>query len=218
MADLELNKIFGAVLLGGIVAVGSGVFSGLLYHPHVPEEAHYALETTEDGGGAAEEEEVTPLPVLLANADPAAGETVAKKCTACHEFAQGGANKVGPALYGVLGRDIASHDGFAYSDVLNEKEGDWDYEKMNAFLENPKDWAPGTKMSFAGLRKPEDRADVMAYMRDMSDEPLPLPEADAAAEEAPADGEESPAEAEDAPTEGDTDTGGETSEGETSQG
>jgi cytochrome c len=109
---------------------------------------------------------------------------VAKKCAACHDFEQGGPNKIGPALWGVLGRDIASHEGFAYSDALASKEGAWDYESLNAFVTNPKEWAPGTKMAFAGLSKAEDRANVVLYLRSLSDSPLPLPEvpADAPAE------------------------------------
>lgn len=179
MASLEGNKLFAAILTAGIVGVGSAVFSGILYHPHELEEPVYVVEAAATGETEAAAEapaEAVPIGVLLAAANAEAGAGVAKKCAACHSFDKGGANKVGPALWGVVNRPIASHEGFAYSEALAGKSGDaWDYEHLNAFIHNPKGYAPGTKMSFAGISKDSDRADLIAYLRTLADEPAPLP-------------------------------------------
>jgi cytochrome c len=183
-SSLEVNKFLAAILTAGVIASGSGVLSRILYHPEIPEEPAYQVALTEDGAVEAEgAQEEVPLPVLLANASPDAGEGEVRACAACHSFEQGGAAKIGPPLWGVVGRDIASVEGFAYSDALLQKEGAWDYEALSGFLANPKGWAPGTKMAYAGLKAPEDRADAVVYLRSLSDDPLPLPEAPAEAEQ-----------------------------------
>ena len=182
--SLEGNKIFAAVLTAGIIGVGSGVMSGILYHPHELEEPVYKVEAaaTEGeaagaGGGGAAEEQPQPIGPLLAAASAENGEKAAKKCASCHSFDQSGANKVGPGLWGVVNRPIASHEGFSYSEALaGKKDQVWDYDHLNAFLTNPKAYAPGTKMSFAGIAKDKDRADVIAYLRSLADQPAPLPE------------------------------------------
>jgi cytochrome c len=186
-SSLEVNKMLAAILTAGIIASGTGVISRIIYHPHAPEENAYPIEVTETAGGAkpAEQEPAKPLAVLLASGSAEHGQTVAKACGACHNFGEGDPNKIGPHLYGVLGRDIASASDFSYSDALSKKEGKWDYEKLSEFLSGPRDWAPGTKMTFAGLKKPQDRADVILYLRSLSPNPEPLPEAPAA-EAAPA--------------------------------
>ena len=112
---------------------------------------------------------------LLAAANAEAGANAARKCVACHSFEEGGAAKIGPPLWDVVGRDIAALDDFAYSDALADKEGEWDYQALDAFLAQPREWAPGTKMAFAGVAKPEERADIILYLRSLSDEPAPLP-------------------------------------------
>jgi cytochrome c len=112
---------------------------------------------------------------LMAQADPTAGEAAARKCVACHSFEAGGPNKIGPVLHNVVGRDVASVEGFSYSGALQEKEGVWDYQALDAFLSNPREWAPGTKMAFAGVKKDEERADLIAYLRTVTEEPPPLP-------------------------------------------
>jgi cytochrome c len=180
--SLEGNKIAAAILTAGIVGVGSAVLAGILYHPHELEEPVYMVEAAAptEGEGEAPAEgggEAQPIGPLLAAASVESGEAAAKKCAACHSFEQGGANKVGPNLWGVVNRPIAAHEGFSYSAALAEKsEQVWDYEQLSAFLANPKGYAPGTKMSFAGLKKDEERADVIAYLRSLAEEPAPLPE------------------------------------------
>lgn len=179
-SSLEFNKALAAVLTAGIIASGVGVFSHMIYHPDIPEERAYPIDMAAvEGAGdeaAQEQEEAMELSEMLAIASVDSGEKVSKKCASCHTFEDGGANKIGPALWGVLGRDIASLPDFAYSAALSDKEGDWGYDELSEFLASPKGWAPGTKMTFAGLNKPQDRADLLLYMRSMSSDPEPLPE------------------------------------------
>jgi cytochrome c len=182
-SSLEINKVLAAILTAGIVASGSGVISRIIYHVEVPEEQAYPIAVPEGeaaGDEAAPAEEAQPIAVLLASADAGAGETEARKCAACHSFEEGGPNKIGPNLWGVVGRDIATVPDFSYSDALASKEGTWDYESLSGFLASPREWAPGTKMSFAGLKSPEDRADVILYLRSLAASPEPLPEPTAA--------------------------------------
>ena len=130
-------------------------------------EAAYVIETgeSEDSGGG--EEEVS-FDELMASADAGKGSRVFKKCQACHKIEEG-VNSTGPSLYGVVGRDKGSMDGFGYSGTLASMEGDWTPENLNAFFENPKGYAPGTSMAFSGLRKPEDRANLIAYLDSLDD-------------------------------------------------
>lgn len=181
MSGIELNKIFGAIILAMLIAMVAGMISrGLVPTGSQGEERVIAFappEVAGDAGAAAEVEEAEPaIETLLASADVASGEKIFKKCASCHDVAKGGPNKVGPGLYGIVGNDIAMHDGFAYSDALTGKEGAWTFEALNGFLKKPREWAPGTKMGFAGLRKIEDRADVIVYLRSLADNPVPLPQ------------------------------------------
>ena len=151
-ASLETNKALAALLTAGIIASGSGVISRILYHPSMPEENAYVIAVPEAETGEGEEAtaaEARRCPVLLAAASPEKGETVAKKCAACHSFEQGGAVKIGPPLWGVVGRDIASVEGFAYSDALLGKEGEWTFDELNAFIHDPK----GTPRHQDGVRR-----------------------------------------------------------------
>lgn len=179
-ASLEFNKVLAAVLTAGIITSGTGVVSRIIFHPTMPEEQAYPVDmaAVEQAGeeSAQEQEQTMQLSELLATATVDSGAKVAKKCTSCHSFEKGGPNKIGPDLWGVLGRDIASLPDFSYSSALSEKEGEWGYDQLDAFLTSPRAWAPGTKMTFAGLNKPKDRADVIMYLHSLSDNPLPLPE------------------------------------------
>jgi cytochrome c len=183
----RLNTIFGWVLFAGIVALGLSVVSGMYFHadkPERPEQLGYVIEGAEEEG----EGEGPDLGTLLAAATPEAGEAVFAKCTACHTIAQGGPNQIGPNLWAVLGKPIGKHAaGFAYSSDLSGHGGEWTYEAMNDWLASPRAFASGTKMSFAGLSKPEDRAAVIRYLYANGGGP-PLPTPEAAAEEAPAEG------------------------------
>lgn len=183
MDSFELNKIAGAVLLSLLIIMALGVTSDIIFHAETPETPGYAIEVADAGGedhGAAAEAavEVVPLSVRLASADVAKGEKVTKKCAACHTFEQGGANKVGPNLYGIVNRHPGSHEGFKYSSSMTEfgsANAEWTFEDLDHFLTKPKDFIPGTSMGFAGLKKPEDRADLLAYLRTLSASPAALP-------------------------------------------
>jgi cytochrome c2 len=133
-----------------------------------------AASDAADQAAATTDAAAGDLLAMIAGGDVAEGEKVSKKCKACHVFEEGGKNKLGPALWGVVGRDIASHEGFAYSGALSELDGAWTYDRLNEFLTAPKSYVPGTKMVFAGVKKEEDRADLLAYLRTLAAEPLPL--------------------------------------------
>jgi cytochrome c len=198
--DDRNNTIAGWVLGGGIAALGFSIASGMLFHAEVPEAGKqgYAIQGVECSGPDCDTPpDTVPLATLLATADAAKGEGIFKKCVACHTIAAGGANGIGPNLHGVLGKPLASHAGFGYSEALKGKGGNWTFEALNEWLSNPKKYAPGNKMTFAGLGNPEERAAVMLYLNSQGSN-LPLPAApapDAAA--APAEGA---APAADAPT------------------
>ena len=156
------NTINGWLLFAGIVALGGSIVSGEVFKAERPEHMGYPIEGVVEEGGAAEAEK--PIAFYLATADAARGENVFKKCAACHNAAPGGANALGPGLHGVMGAAVAAHPGFAFSDALKGVGGSWDWEKMSTWLANPKKFAPGTKMTFAGLGNPQDRADLMLWL------------------------------------------------------
>jgi cytochrome c len=174
----RFNTIAGWVLGAGIVALGASIVTGEIFHAERPEKMGYPIEGVEEegeGGAAAEQ----PIAAFLAAADPRLGEQVFKKCAACHTATPGGANGLGPNVHGIMGQPVASRPGFAYSDALKSKGGTWDWETMSAWLKSPKSFAPGTKMTFAGLSKPEDRANLMAWLNTQGSN-LPLPPTPAA--------------------------------------
>jgi len=185
--DLEKNKIIAAVLLGGLIAMLSGTFSKIIYgsYDHTEAKRGYSVEVVEEGAATKEKEEIN-INALIVNASVEGGEKVAKKCLACHSFTKGGANKVGPNLYGILGDSYARNKNFQYSKAFQALDGGWDYENLWAFLNKPSKYVPGTKMAFAGIKKPKQLADMIAYMRSLADNPYPLPKVETK-EEANAD-------------------------------
>ncbi len=196
MNSFEANKIFGAVLGTIFVLFGGSLLAEALFHAEAPEQPGYVIVAAEPGEGgdaAPAAAEDPPVAALLQTADVEAGASQFKKCAACHSIEKGGPNKVGPHLWDAVMRPIASVPDFGYSTAMQEfSEGGevkWDYEHLYGFLKNPKGYIPGTAMGFAGLKKPEDRANLIAYMREQADSPAALPEApaEAPAEEAAAE-------------------------------
>ncbi|MEK9789352.1 MAG: cytochrome c family protein [Alphaproteobacteria bacterium] len=186
MDELGLNKLFAGILVAGLMLMaGIKLADVLVPHSELTQNA-YVIEVPEGGTAVAEAPKATgpePILALLASADAIAGEKLAKKCTACHVFDQGGANKVGPALWNIVNADKGAVDGFSYSGALVDFGGQWDYAALNAFLYKPKAYISGTKMNFAGLKKPSDRANMIAYLRQQADAPAALPtDAEIAAE------------------------------------
>jgi cytochrome c len=179
----RFNTIAGWVLGGGIVLLGASLVAGEYFSHDRPETMGYPIAGVQEegeGGGEAEQ----PIAALLQNADAAAGEGVFRKCAACHTINAGGASGVGPNLHGIMGQPLASR-GFAYSEALKSKGGTWTWEAMNEWLRSPRAFAPGTKMTFAGLSDGQDRANLLAYLNAQGSN-LPLPAAPAPAAEGPA--------------------------------
>lgn len=177
MDNLEFNKAAAAVLTAGIVFMVSGVIASMVVKPQVLHQSVLKIEMAGDSAAAgAKAEPLAPIAPLLASADVAAGESVAKKqCASCHSFNEGGKNGVGPNIYGVIGRKHAGIAGFNYSDAVKGKPGPWSYEEMNAWLKNPKAYAPGTRMAYAGLNNDKQRADLILYLRSLAASPVALP-------------------------------------------
>lgn len=182
MNGFEFNKILGAVILAMLIAMFSGFISREVVHPEHPEKNSYVVEGVgaEMGGAVAAEMPADkgpePIAPLLAAADAAAGQKYARVCTSCHSFEKGGANKVGPNLYGVVMNKHAHVEGFGYSDgMIALKDKKWDYEELNHFLYSPRGYVAGTKMAFAGIKNDKDRANVIAYLRTLADSPAALP-------------------------------------------
>ncbi len=195
MDSLELNKIFGAILGTLLFVMGLGFLAQAIYHPIEGRGPGYVLAEAEEGAGGGEEEGpvvVADIGTLLASADAAAGQAGVRVCSSCHSFTPDGKNGAGPGLYDVVGRLVGSHEGYAYSAALIEHKdrGDvWTYENLNAFITNPKGYAPGTKMSYGGMKNDEQRANLIAYLGSLSASPVAYPvpaAAEAPAEAAPA--------------------------------
>jgi cytochrome c len=186
MDSFEFNKIAGAVLGTLLITLGLGIVAEEIFHGEAPEKQGYAIAVAEDEGQAGEagaETAAVAIATLLQAADPAKGQAAAKPCTACHTFEKGGQNKVGPNLWDIVNRNIAVHEGFAYSDALKAKSGEqWTFDELDAFIRDPRSYAPGTKMTYAGLKRDNSRADLLAYLRTLSDNPAPLPPAAAASQ------------------------------------
>jgi cytochrome c len=185
----RFNTVAGWALFAGIIALGGAIVSSKYFDTERPEKMGYAIEGVEAEGEGGDSG--PSLNTLLASADVAAGEKVFAKCAACHTVNQGGANGIGPNLWGTVGEAIAvGKAGFAFSDALKSKGGQWTFENMDAWLTSPREFAPGTKMTFAGLGNPADRANLIAWLNTQGSN-LPLPAADAE----PAEASATPAEA-----------------------
>jgi cytochrome c len=180
MNSFELNKILGAVLGTCLALLALNITANALFTPPPPAKPGFEIavvEHPEAGAKPAAAAPEEPIEKLLASATPERGEQVAKPCGTCHTFTKGAPAKIGPNLWGVVNRPKASVPGFAYSDALKSKGGNWTVDDLSAFLSSPRAYAPGTKMSFAGLPKASDRANVLAYLNTLSDNPAPLPKA-----------------------------------------
>jgi cytochrome c len=179
--SFELNKILGAILGTCLALLAVNIAAGAIFTPRHPAKPGYEIAVPEKKTGEeakpAEPEQQQPIEQLLAKADVARGENSAKKCLACHTFDKGGRNLVGPNLWGVIGRAKASVSGFNYSAALKAKGGEWTIEDLNHFIANPKGMIPGTNMTFAGVPRASERADLIAYLNSRADNPAPLPKA-----------------------------------------
>ena len=179
MDSFELNKIIAAVLMVALLIIGIGKISDIIFHVEKPKKPGYAVDVeqviTASTANSETIEEKIDIAALMAMGDLAVGEKVFKKCAACHSIVKGGKNNIGPALYNVVGRKIGVINDYKYSKALSSYGKEWTFEELNGYLIKPAKWIKGTKMAFAGLRKEKDRASVILYLNQNSDNPLPLP-------------------------------------------
>ena len=178
MNSFEINKILGALLGTCLVLVATHIASGAIFAPETPAKPGYIVEVKAEaspGGAAPAAPAEQPIEQVLASASAERGANVAKQCQACHNFQEGAGAKIGPDLYGVVDRQVASVSGFSYSAALKSKGGKWDFDALNKWLTKPSAYAPGTAMTFAGISNEKQRADVIAYLDSLSANPVPLP-------------------------------------------
>ena len=181
MDSFEINKIIASILLVALLIIGISKISNIIFKVDKLDSSAYKVELPDDGAKQISEENTmksddkVDISALMALGDIAHGEKVFKKCSACHSIEAGGGNKIGPALYNVVGRKIAAVEDYKYSKALVEYTKNWSFEELNGFLIKPQKWIKGTKMAYAGLRKEKDRASVILYLNKYSDNPLPLP-------------------------------------------
>jgi len=194
MNSFELNKILGAILGTCLIMLALNIGAGAIFSPEKPSKPGFNIAVKEQGegekAGAAKEPE-QPIETLLTKASVEKGQATAKQCQACHTFEKGGPNRVGPNLWGIVGSPRGeARGGFNFSAAMKSKGGNWTFDELNKFLANPRAYIPGTAMTFAGLSRPEQRADVIDYLHTLADNPLPLPKAaQGAPAGAPAGGE-----------------------------
>ena len=178
MDSFEINKIVAAVLMVALLVIGIGKLSDVIFHVEKPDKPGYSVEiesSTVSTSTTTKDEEKIDISALLAMGDIAHGEKVFKKCAACHSIVKGGKNAIGPALYNVVGRKVGAVEDYKYSKALAAYDKEWTFEELNGFLIKPAKWIKWTKMAYAGLRKEKDRASVILYLNQNSDNPLPLP-------------------------------------------
>ena len=179
MDSFEINKIVAAVLMVALLVIGISKLSEVIFHVEKPEKPGYEVEldqaTTVSVSSETTDDEKIDIVALMAMGDVASGEKIFKKCAACHSINKGGKNNIGPALYNVVGRKIGGVADYKYSKALAGYGKEWNFEELNGFLIKPAKWIKGTKMAYAGLRKEKDRASVIKYLNQNSDNPLPLP-------------------------------------------
>ena len=179
MDSFELNKIIAAVLMVALLVIGIGKLSDVIFHVEKPKTPGYSVDIEQaivvNASTSETVEEKIDIAALMAMGDLAVGEKVFKKCAACHSIVKGGKNNIGPALYNVVGRKVGIINDYKYSKALSGYGKEWTFEELNGYLLKPAKWIKGTKMSFAGLRKEKDRASVILYLNQNSDNPLTLP-------------------------------------------
>ena len=179
MDSFEINKIVAAVLMVALLVIGIGKLSDVIFHVEKPKTPGYTVEveqvSTSSSSTTTAKVEKVDIAALMAMGNIANGEKIFKKCAACHSIIKGGKNAIGPALYNVVGRKVGSVEDYKYSKALATYEKEWTLEELNGYLIKPAKWIKGTKMAFAGLRKEKDRASVIKYLNQNSDNPLPLP-------------------------------------------
>ncbi len=179
MDSFEINKIVAAILMVALLIIGIGKLANVIFHVEKPKIAGYSVNVEQavvsSSQSSSEVEEKIDIAALMAMGDIATGEKVFKKCAACHSIVKGGKNNIGPALYNVVGRKVGIISDYKYSKALTEYGKEWTFEELNGYLIKPAKWIKGTKMAFAGLRKEKDRASVILYLNQSSDNPLPLP-------------------------------------------
>ena len=180
MDSFELNKIVAAILMVALLIIGISKLSSVIFYVEKPKTPGYSVEVEEttvkdaDTSLQASEEKID-IAALISMGDLATGEKVFKKCAACHSIVKGGKNNIGPALYNVVGRKVGVVNDYKYSKALSGYGKEWTFEELNGYLLKPAKWIKGTKMAFAGLRKEKDRASVILYLNQNSDNPKPLP-------------------------------------------
>ena len=179
MDSFEINKIIAAILMVALLIIGISKVSDLVFYVEKPETPGYIVETDQilkvDDPNVKVVEAKVDIAALMALGDVSSGEKIFKKCAACHSIVKGGKNNIGPALYNVVGRKVGLISDYKYSKAMSEYKRAWTFEELNGYLIKPAKWIKGTKMSFAGLRKEKDRASVIKYLNQNSDNPLPLP-------------------------------------------